>query len=75
MRVCRKFRDSLGVIASVKGGIGLWVQLICNLVYFYRGGLAYDCARSLSFHELLMLNKEADRINREIMKEANAKRV
>lgn len=40
-------------------------DLICNLVKWGEGGLQYDSLMSMPFDEVLSINKQASRINKE----------
>lgn len=46
-------------------------KLICNLVKWGEGGLQYDSLMKLHFDEVLALNEQARRINKESQDEAN----
>ena len=42
------------------------MRVVCNLIKFYEGGLQYHIAKKLPISELVMLNHNAGRINKEI---------
>ena len=40
--------------------------MICDLVKFYEGGVSYQDAKKMPFSELVLLQQEANRINKAI---------
>lgn len=41
-----------------------WDDLVCDLVYFYRGGLTFDYANTLTYFELSEIKRRAVNIKK-----------
>lgn len=68
MLLHRKFYYTLS--ATGAGGVtrDKWFRIICDLMKFYEGGLSYEYAIKMPLSELLAMQGEAVKINREIEK-------
>lgn len=57
------FDDGEGVFSKAK-----FYKTTCDLVHFYKGGVTFEFLKTATFEEIYYINKEANRINKEIAK-------
>lgn len=73
MFLCRKFYYTLSIIGIGRVNEKKWFSIICDTVKFYEGGLSYEYAIKMPLSELLAMQEEAVKINREIEKASKTK--